>query len=171
MTEVDFIDTGRTVSKFLVYDQKELYNYLRSWFADRHYSRLELDYSERIAANDKKIYSWRWRLEKTPEPLMYSVIELEFKAETEDVQIELQDGSIKKVQKGQVNVEMRSIIERDVKGDWKLRKETPYIRVIREIFEKVVQVRKLGALEKELKDDFNAVFKDLKLYLKMHRYD
>ena len=161
MVEVDFISSAKTISKSLTYDQKELYNYLNSWFSERHYDVIEFDYSERIVDEDKRIYAFRWRMEKRCENLIKQVIELNFEALADDERVEMQDGSIRVAQKGEVKIKMRPFIERDVEEDWKMVQRSPERRVLRELFDKIVQRSRLGQYENDLKNDFENVIKGM----------
>ena len=91
----DFLSPPKTVSSTLVYDQKEMYNYLRKWFSERSYDVAELDYTEKILASGSKLYACTWLADKRVDDYTKFVISLEYKAEAENVQIELHDGKKK----------------------------------------------------------------------------
>ena len=158
MVEVDFISSAKTISKTLTYDQKELYNYLMNWFSERHYDVIEFDYSERVVDEDKRVYAFRWRMEKRCENLIKQVIEMNFEAAADEARVEMQDGSIRVAQKGEVKIKMRPFIERDVEDDWSMHPRGPERRVLRELFDKIVQRSRLGNYEKDLKNDFENIF-------------
>ena len=171
MGEFDFIGPAQTVKKQTTYNQKELYEYLKSWFGDRHYDVVEKDYSERITKEGNRAYAFEWWIEKKVETLTKIVMELSYKSDGEDINVTSQDGSVKKVQKGEVSVTIRAFVYRDAEGDWKLVKSLPQKRLLRDLLDKIVKKPRLMKYEENLKRDLRAVFDDLKTYLKTHKYD
>tara|TARA_Y100000310_G_C20691915_1_gene822849 strand:- start:3006 stop:3521 length:516 start_codon:yes stop_codon:yes gene_type:complete len=171
MGEFDFIGPAQTVKKTTTYNQKELYEYLRSWFEDRHYIVVEKDYSERISKDGKRVYAFEWWIEKKIETLTKIVMELSYKSDAEEQNVTANDGSIKKVQKGEVAVTIRAFVYRDAEGDWALNKKLPQKRLLRDFLDKVVKKPRLTKYEGQLKKDMRAVFSDIKIYLKTHKYN
>ncbi|MDP3919144.1 MAG: hypothetical protein Q8Q35_04565 [Nanoarchaeota archaeon] len=171
MPEMDFLGPEKKVTKELTYNHEEFYNYLKSWFGDRHYAVVEKDYSERVSATGKRVYNFNWWIEKRIEPLTKIVMELQYNAETEETQVKLEDGSVQQAQKGPVTIGIRAFIYRDSERDWRLRDKMPQVRLIRDILDKTMKRPRMLKYEEQLKNDMNLVFSDIKTYLKTHKYD
>tara|TARA_Y100000310_G_scaffold333007_1_gene409686 strand:+ start:10876 stop:11388 length:513 start_codon:yes stop_codon:yes gene_type:complete len=170
MAEMDFIQPKQVISKTLVYNQKDLYKFLMKWFAARHYAVVELAYKEKELSPGTKEYSFDWANEKKIEDFTKLFIEVGFKAVATDVVIETIDGK-RKAQKGDVEVEFKAYVSKDVEGDYKLSGEAPQRRLLREFYEQFIIKRKMARFEDQLKKDLKAILADLKTYLKAHRYD
>jgi len=167
----DFIGPAKTVSSSLVYDQKELYKYLSKWFAERQYDALEIDYTEKILAEGKKLYAFTWMAEKRVDDYTKLVIAIDFKAEAENVQVELHDGKKKIAQKGTVTIKLSPYLDKDIEAEWALTKEKAYQTLLREIYDKMIIKGKWAKYQSQLAKDLEHIISDLKTYLKTHRYD
>lgn len=167
----DFLSPAKTISSILVYDQKELYNFLRKWFSLRGYDPEETDYTEKILAEGKKLYSFQWVAKKRVDDYTKFVFSVDFKAEAENVEVELHDGKKKTAQKGAVTIKVANFIEKDIESEWALSKKTAYQTLFREIYDKMVAKGKWSRYQSDLGKDSAAIIGDIKTYLKTHRYD
>lgn len=170
MAEMDFVQPKQEVSKTLVYNQKDLYKYLMKWFAARHYAVVELAYKEKELSPGTKEYSFDWANEKKIEDYTKLFIEVGFQAVATDVVIETTEGK-RKAQKGDVKVEFKAYVSKDVEDDYTLTADAPQRRLLREFYEQFIIKRKMARFEEQLKTDLKAIITDLKTYLKTHRYD
>ena len=167
----DFLSPAKTISSTLVYDQKELYNFLKKWFSLRGYDAAESDYTEKILAEGKKLYSFQWIADKRVDDYTKFCFAVDFKAEAENVQIELHDGKKKTAQKGTVTIKIANFIEKDFESEWALSSQKAYQTLIREIYDKMVAKGKWSRYQSELGKDGTALIGDIKTYLKTHRYE
>ena len=167
----DFLSPPKTISSTLVFDQKELYNYLRKWFGERGYDIAETEYTEKVLANGNKLYAFIWLADKRVDDYTKFIFAVDFKAEAENVQVELHDGKKKTAQKGTVTIKISSFLEKDIESEWTLKKEKAYQTLIREIYDKMVVKGKWSRYQSSLGKDFSLVLADIKTYLKTHRYD
>ncbi|HIH14966.1 MAG: hypothetical protein QT08_C0021G0020 [archaeon GW2011_AR17] len=167
----DFLSPPKTINSTLVYDQKELYRYLQKWLSERGYDVAELDYTEKILADGKKLYAFNWICDKRVDDYTKFMVSIDFKAEAENVQIELQDEKKKTAQKGTVTIKIATYIEKDIEAEWSLKKEAPYRALMREIYDKMVTKGKWARYTNKLAKDANLLISDIKTYLKTHRYD
>ncbi|MSR85822.1 hypothetical protein EXS74_00330 [Candidatus Woesearchaeota archaeon] len=167
----DFLSPAKTISSTLVYDQKELYNYLKKWLSLRGYDAAETDYTEKILAEGKKLYSFQWVADKRVDDYTKFLFSIDFKAEAENIQIELHDGKKKSAQKGTVTIKIANFIEKDIESDWTLSKKNAYQTLFREIYDKLIAKGKWSRYQSELGKDASAFIADIKTYLKTHRYE
>ena len=92
MPQQDFIGPTQTISKGLTYQQKDLYKYLMAWLNERRYDVSEREYTERVSPDGKRHYVFLWVADKPVSDYVKQMIELDFKATTEDVKVETHDG-------------------------------------------------------------------------------
>tara|TARA_Y100000310_G_C20662142_1_gene805357 strand:+ start:1969 stop:2481 length:513 start_codon:yes stop_codon:yes gene_type:complete len=170
MPQMDFISPVQTITKSLVYNQKDLYKFLMKWFAERHYAIVEVDYTEKDLGEGKKLYSFSWANEKKIEEFTKLVIEVGFEATAINTMVETSDGQ-RKAQKGEVKVDFKGYVLKDVEDDYTLSKDAPQKRLLREIYAKFIGHKKMNRFEEQLGKDIKAIIADLKTYLKAHRYD
>lgn len=170
MPQMDFISPVKTITKSLVYNQKDLYKFLMKWFAERHYAIVELDYTEKDLGEGKKLYGFNWANEKKIEEFTKLIIEVGFEAKAINTMVETENGQ-RKAQKGEVKVEFKGFVLKDVEDDYTLSKEAPQRRLLKEIYAKFIGNKRMNRFEAQLGKDINAIITDLKTYLKAHRYD
>lgn len=171
-SQKDFVTPRQTVNRSLTYDQKDLYKFLQHWFIERNYDFIELDYTEKLGTNGKRVYAFRWQNERKLEPLIKSIIEVEFRAETENVQVETHDKKRKTMQNGDVSITVTSYLLREVDSEWALRKESVYFRFIREVYDKYLgRGGRLTRYHEDVKNDVKMLLADIRSYLRVHRYD
>lgn len=171
MPQKDLLGPAKIVSSTLTYDQKALYKFLGKWFQDRQYNVLEKDYKERVNADGKRVYQFKWVADKKVDDYTAFFITLDFKAEVENVPTETHDGRKKTAQNGEVTITFQAYIERDYEDEWALTKERPTQRLLREIYDKLVIKGRFIQQEGELRKDLKGLMNDAKTYLKTHRYD
>ncbi len=171
MSVKDFLSPAKTINSTLTYDQKELYRYFQKWLSERGYDIAEIDYTEKILSEGKKLYAFNWLCDKRVDDYTKFMISIDFKAQAENVQIELHDGKKKTAQHGTVTVKIATYMEKDIDSDWTLNKRTAYSTLIREIYDKMVVKGKWASFQGKLGKDAQALMNDLKTYLKTHRYD
>lgn len=171
MSTKDFVGLPLSVSNTLVYDQKELYKFLKKWFIERGYSINEKDYTEKILSDGKKLYHFKWDNHKWIDEITKAKIMVEFKAEVENVNIETHDGRKKTAQSGPVIVTFISYFDRDPTSEWNLLKRDPYRTLFREVWDKMLARGKWERRKSALEKDLELIMSDLKTYLKVHRYD
>lgn len=167
----DFLSPAKTINSTLVYDQKEMYNYLKKWFSERGYDVAELDYTEKILASGAKLYAWTWLADKRVDDYTKFVFSLEYKAEAENVHVELHDGKKKTAQKGTVSLKISTYIEKDIESEWNLIKATAYRTLMREIYDKMITKGKWARYQSIIEKDQALIISNIKTYLKTHRYD
>ncbi len=169
MAQIDFITPVKTVSKTLTYNQQHLYKFLMKWFTERHYDMLETDYAEKLV-DGAKTYHFKWANEKRIAEFTKIIIKVEFNAKAEDVVLESSKGK-RKAQKGEVVVKFKGFINKDVEDEHTLSKKPPEAALLGAIYEKFIAKRRMARYEDQLKEDLDAIMKDLRTYLKSHRYD
>lgn len=167
----DFLSPAKTISSTLTYDQKELYKYFQKWLSERGYDVAEIDYTEKILSEGKKLYAFTWICDKRVDDYTKFMISIDFKAEAENVHIELHDGKKKTAQQGSVTAKIVTYMEKDIESEWALTKRSPYNSLMREIYDKMITKGKWASYQAKLGKDAQALMTDLKTYLKTHRYD
>jgi len=169
MAQKDFIGPDQTIKRTLTYNQKDLYRYFLKWFQDRHYDIVELEYDEKILESGERKINWRWVPTKKVEYYVDLVIDFRFEAKTKDVMIETKSHKTKR-QKGSVEGKFRGYVMRDVEDDWKLNKEQPTKRLIREMYDKLVSKKKMARYEDELKEDIRNIMNDFRNYVRSYSH-
>jgi len=170
MPQRDYVSTDQTLKRTLTYSQKDLYRYFLKWFEDRHYDIIETEYEEKVLSTGIRKINWRWFPEKKVEYYVKNVIDFRFEAKIKDVLVETSKGQKKKMQEGTIVCKFKGIVERDVEDDWKLNKETPSRRLIREMYDKLVSKKKMAKYEDELKEDMKLIMDNLRTYVKTYKY-
>ncbi|MFH1972041.1 MAG: hypothetical protein ABIJ18_01030 [archaeon] len=169
MSQKDFIGPDQTISRTLTYNQKDLYRYFLKWFEDRHYDVIELEYDEKILESGIRKINWRWIPKKKVEYYIELMIDFRFEAKIKDVMIETKEHKTKR-QNGTVEGKFRGYVLRDVEDDWKLSKEQPTKRLIREMYDKLVSKKKMALYEDELKEDIKNIMNDFRNYVKSYSH-
>ena len=169
MAQIDYITPVKTISKTLTYNQQSLYKFLMKWFTERHYDILETDYAEKLV-DGAKTYHFKWANEKRIAEFTKIIIKVEFNARAEDVVLESTKGK-RKAQKGEVKVKFKGFINKKVEDEETLSKRPPETFLLGAIYEKFIAKRRMARFEEQLKEDLEGIMKDLKTYLKAHRYD
>ena len=170
MAQKDFIGPDQTIKRTLIYNQRDLYKYFLKWFEQRHYDIIELEYDEKILETGVRTINWRWIPEKKVEYYVKTIIDFRFEARVKDVMVEDSKGHKKKMQEGSVEGKFRAYICRDVEDDWKLNKEHPTKRLLREMYDKLVSKKKMSKYEDEIKEDMKQIMNDLRTYVKTYKY-
>ena len=169
MAQIDYITPVKTISKTLTYNQKDLYKFLMKWFSEKHYDVLETDYAEKLV-DGSKTYHFKWMNEKRIEEFTKLIIKIDFNAKAQDVVIETSEGK-RKAQKGEVTIKFKGFVNKDVEDERSLSKRPPERALLAAIYEKFIAKRKMARYDEQLKSDLDAIIKDVKTYLKAHKYD
>jgi len=171
MPQQDFISPAQSVTRTVTYDQKELYRFLRKWLSERHYLINEKEYTERVGPEGKRMFVFTWMADKKLDDYTKAVLEVSVRSITEDVKVELHDGKKKTAQKGDVSGSFRAFILKDYEDEWTLKKKPVPLRVLREMYDKMVLKGTFARHQAHLKKDYNALMSDFKTYLSTHKYD
>jgi hypothetical protein len=169
MAQIDYISPVKTISKTTTYNQQNLYKYLMKWFTERHYDIIEGDYAEKLV-DGAKTYHFKWANEKRISEFTKINIKVDFNAKAEDVIQETTKGK-RKVQKGDITIKFKGFINKNVEDDNTLSNRPPESFLLGAIYEKFIAKRRMARFEEQLKEDLDAIIKDVKTYLKSHRYD
>jgi hypothetical protein len=167
----DFFGPVKTLSATLTFSQKDVYNYLMRWYRDRNYDVDEKNYTEKILANGKKLYYFKWIVEKRIDDFTKCKMELYYTAEAENVQVETSDGKKKTMQQGEIAIKLGSYLDIDTEDEWSLNKRTPWMTLMREIYIKMAAKGTWARKKAHLIKDTNALISDINAYLKHFRYD
>lgn len=170
MVQRDFVGTDLAIIKTLTYNQKDLYRYFQKWFTERHYDMIETEYEEKALQDGTKKINWRWLPEKRIESYTKLIIDFRFEAKIKDVLVEDSKGNKKKMQDGTIEGKFRGYIYRDVEDDWKLTKEQPTRRLLREAYDKLVMKKKMARYEDEVKEDIKNIMDNFRTYIKTYQY-
>lgn len=170
MAEKDYVGSPVTIKKTLVFNQKDLYKYLKKSFKNHGYSINETDYDESLTEDGSKTVSFYWECSKKASGYVALIINMNFESTYKDVNVK-KDNKELKAQKGNVVLEFRSLINKDPKGDWELNEQKPFGAFFRELYDKLVKKEHFDDINKTVESDFKAIISETKLFLKMLRYD
>lgn len=170
MAEKDYFGPPVVIKKTLVFDQKELYKNIKKAFKDHSYSVAEKNYNEGVRSDDSKVINFVWECKKKASGYVSLMITLEFEALFQEVKVK-RDEAEAKGQKGDVTLKFSSYVKKDPESEWELQEKKPFNAFFRELYDKVVKKKQYEDISKTLESDFNSILGEIKLFLKLRRYD
>ncbi len=171
MAQKDFIQPVKKITQELTFDFKELYSTIRSWLKDRGYDPVdEKDHSEKVKADGTKAIEISVQAEKKVDPYVKIILEFGISASVKDVVVDV-EGKKSTLQEGSVTIGLGGFLKKDPESDWAIKNENPLRMFFREVYDKFVGSDKLGFAEAKLQKDIKKLIHDLKVYLKLHRFE
>lgn len=165
MVERDLIIKEKVQHEGL-FNFKELYKYAHQWFREEDYDAvIEEKYKEKLVTGNARDIEVEWKISKSLSE--YFKMEMSVKFEIlgmSDVEAEI-DGKKKKMNKGEIGVEIKGFVTKDPKSKWEI---YPFYRFIREVYDKYVIPSRTSAIEDRLKDDVRDFKEALKSFLELY---
>lgn len=146
-----------------IFDFSAFYSFAHSWFKDEGYSVDEDKYSEKVSGNARDIII-EWTIVKRLSDYFKIEHKVRFIIEKlTDVEVEI-DGTKKKMNKGKVEVEIKSNLVSDPESKWD---KNPFSRFIRDIYSKYIIPSRVDSLREKTISDGRKFKEDLKAYLEL----
>ncbi len=146
-----------------IFDFGAFYNYAHSWFRDEEYGVDEEKYSEKISANKRDILI-EWKAVKRISD--YFSIEMKLKFEIKnltDVEVEI-DGTKKKMNKGDISVDIRGTLVKDPEGKWET---SPYARFLRDTYNKYIIPSRVMESKLKTSSEVKTIKEEMKAFLEL----
>ncbi|MBI4448141.1 hypothetical protein HY643_04115 [Candidatus Woesearchaeota archaeon] len=166
MPQKDYITKTLKVEASLTLHLADLYRMLHKWFTDRGYEIIEKRHSEVVDAAGMKHTNYFWEMDKKVDPYVKNMINLDCKAITEDVNVEKGVA-----QNGKITIELQGYLKKDVEDDWAIVERKASHKFLREVYDKYFGRSKLAGFEKDLLEEIRNVMNDIKVFLKLNRFD
>ena len=138
-----------------VFDLKEFIDYIKGWFEKYDYDILEKEYFDKSV--DIKSTQIKWECDRKLDD--YHQYFLQIKIKIDNYQEVTQHG--KKLVKGDFTFLTDAYVEKDYLENWK---KGPIRRFARSVFDKFIMEQKETEVEKQLKDDAEDLYSEVKKY-------
>lgn len=146
-----------------IFDFKSFYKFAHSWLYDEGHGVTEEKYSEKISGNSRDILiKWSFIKEMSDYFKADGEIEMEVKNLT-DVEVEI-DGERKKMNKGKISMEIKSLLIMDPEGKWD---QNAFYKFIREIYTKYVVPGRVEHARNSIRKDIISLKEEVKALLEL----
>lgn len=167
MAVKDYTGPPARLKQFMIFDFSEFYSMLTRIIKDRGFSGyIENFHSEFNNPDGTKTTVFSWGAAKKIEPYIRLCIDFDVKAVTKDTFLESEG---KTMAEGTIEFTISSYMMRDVEDEWGFRNSNPTRRFLRDLYDKFLNVDRIGTHVKRLKSDTEAAVADLKAYMKLHK--
>lgn len=167
MTVKDFTGPPIRLKQFMIFDFGEFYSMLTRIIKDRGFSGyIENFHSEFNNPDGTKTTIFSWNAAKKVEPYTRISFDFDVKAITKDTFLESEG---KTMAEGTIELTISSYLLRDIEDEWGFRNSNPTRRFLRDLYDKFLNVDRMGSHSKRLKSDIDAMVSDIKSYFKLHK--
>lgn len=150
-----YVVRDKTFSYSGVFDLREFIDYIKGWFEKYDYDVIEKEYVDKSV--DIKSTTIKWECDRKIDD--YHQYFLDVKIKVDNYQEIKKDG--KQMVKGEFSFSFDAYIEKDYLETWK---KSPGKRFARAVFDRFVMEQKETDVEKQLKDDSEDLFSEVKKY-------
>lgn len=167
MSVKDYMGPPARLKQSMVFDFKEFYSMLTRIIKDRGFSGyIENVHSEFNNPDGTKTTLLLWTAGKKVEPYIRLCIDFDIKAVTKDTFLESEGRTMAE---GTIEISLGGYMLRDIEDEWGFRNSNPTRRFLRDLYDKFLNVDRMGSHTKRLKSDVDAIVSDLKAYFKLHK--
>lgn len=160
MAEKDTIFEGK-VKQTDIFDFKELYNFLYKWLVDEGYKVDEKNYSEKVTPGGKEI-EIEWEAKKKVSDYFRFVLKPKWRIlGMTDVEVE-KNGKKFKMNKGQVEIKLGAILEKDYEARWE---GNPFYKFLRDVYNKYIIRARIEDYERKLFGEADEFLAQIKAFL------
>ena len=160
MAEKDTIFEGK-VKQTDIFDFKEMYNFLYKWLVDEGYKVDEKVYSEKVTAGGKEI-DIEWEAKKKVSDYFRFVIKPKWKIlGMTSVDVE-RDGKKIGMNKGQVEIKVGAILEKDYESRWE---NSAFLKFLRGVYDKYIIRARVEGYEKKIFGEADEFLAQMKSFL------
>ncbi len=170
MAQKDFLGPMEKVEQNLVFDQSELIKMLKTWLKDKGYTAKEQAHSQKPTNDGRNKLEIFWRDEKQVDPYTKNNMDIFVEAVTKDVTVEEEERK-STMQEGKLVISIGGYVTKDIEDEWGITPKNPIRSVLREFYDKLINVDKTDRFESQIRKDVDDFKRALKTYMKMHRID
>jgi len=166
MVEKDYVIPPDTkIKQKALFNLTEMYMMMYYWF-DRHgYDLNEKEYIDKTTASGKEIHI-KWISERKVTDYIKFVVEIGFFVYGLN-EVEVEEGNRKfKMDRGDLEMRFRAYILKDYEGRW----EKPFLKFLREVYDKYIFGSKLELYEGDLYEETYLLMDEVKAFLNLHRF-
>ena len=166
MAEIKTLIDGRSLSYEGVFNLKDLYRIIDSWFKDRGYDKQEIKNWEDVSENEKQIVIEIIPYKKVSD---YARIDIRlFMIFSKIAEIEVEKDSLKfKMNKGRAEFYFDAYVVTDYENKWESR---PIFFFIKNVFDKWIYRIYTSNYDSEAIRDATEIENEIRSYLNMHRF-
>jgi len=133
MAEVQIVQKKKTISYSGLFNVNKFHKFLMQWFKDNEFHMYEERTQEQIFPSGKEII-YNYKPYKDFTDFANAVIYLDVKmSNVNDVTVEV-DGQKKKMQKGDINIDMTGLVETDYESKWETKPFYYFFKIVAEKF-------------------------------------
>ena len=160
MAEKDQIFSGKM--KYTgIWDFKETYRFIYSWFIDKGYKILEKGYTEKIKADGKEI-EVHWEAKRKISDYFRFVIKADWLI-LGMTDTEVQKESVKmKMNKGYIEIKFTAILEKDYEHRWE---NSGFLKFLRGVYDRYIVKSRIDYYEDKLLQETDEVIAQTKSFL------
>lgn len=160
MVEKDQITKEKIKHKGL-FDFAKLYSFAHSWWREREFGVTEEKYEEKVSGNSRNI-NIEWKIGKNISDYFRFEYKVKFSiAGMTEVETEI-DGEKKKLNNGEVEVEVAGILVRDRSSKYD---SSPFNRFIRDVYSKYVIPSRIEGTEEKNRENAVSFKEEIKAFL------
>ena len=166
MAEIKTLIDGRSLSYEGVFNLKDLYKIIDSWFKDRGYDKQEIKNWEDVSENEKQIVIEIIPYKKVSD---YARIDIRlFMIFSKIAEIEVEKDNLKfKMNKGRAEFYFDAYVVTDYENKWESK---PIFFFIKNVFDKWVYRAYTSNFDSEAIRDATEIENEIRSYLNMHRF-
>ncbi len=140
------------------------YSFAYSWFRDEQYDGVDEEkYAEKVSGNSRDI-DIEWKAFKSMSDYFKIEQKLVFQIrDLTDVEVEI-DGKKKKMNKGNISVEIKTTLVRDPESKWD---RMPTLRFMRDVYNKYVIPGRVTSMKEKARENTAKFKEELKAYLEL----
>jgi len=160
MVERDTIFEGK-VKQTDIFDFKEMYNFLYKWLVDEGYKVDEKNYSEKVTATGKEL-EIEWEAKKKISDYFRFVLKPKWRIlGMTSVEVD-KDGKKVGMNKGQVEIKVGAILEKDYEARWE---NSAFLKFLRGVYDKYIIRARVEGYEKKLFGEADEFLAQMKSFL------
>lgn len=166
MAEINFVVPSLVLREEAVFDMKEVYKMMRSWYELHGYNFMEKEYEDvsKAEAKDIKI---KWVAEKKVDDYTKFVIEQKITVKNhKNIQLE-KNGKLIALVKGSLQIIFIAYLQGNYEGKWAV---NPFRRFVRGVYDKFFLTDRIKHYQNELKEETYSIFNEVKSYLALYKF-
>jgi len=140
-----------------------LYSYVHSWLKDENYGINEDKYSEKVSGNKRDLLI-EWKASKRLSDYFKIEIAVKYEiSEMTEVEAEI-DGEKKKMNKGNVSIELKGTLVKDYDGKWET---SAFSKFMRDVYNKYVIPSRVFEISNMVEGNVRKLKDQIKAYLEL----
>lgn len=157
MPEFDIVVPSLTLKAEAIFKAADLYKIAKQWCSKNRYNFAEIEYEDKLRENVSLIFEAKKNIDD------YTKFVIECKLKIND--IKQVDVNSKKQNKANVDLKIKSYMQSDRQNRW----NKPISRIIRDVYDKLVNLNKMNEYSKQLEKDTKNIYNEIKSFLNIHK--